>query len=208
MKYAFDPPVSVTPGNTYYIVLYEQVGSTRYHESVGPPYTNGGAYYKNPGEDWVAGLPLWGPGDHDMPFQTLYLSATDNPVADAGPDIIAEANETVVLDGSASFDMDSTIVNYEWVRLPVAPILGAIYSGADPTCETEALGRVEEVIQLTVTDEYGATGTDTMKIINKQVQDLRNDVNRILRNPFFRFGYRPMGSQYPYIYRPDGKNSK
>jgi peptidoglycan hydrolase CwlO-like protein len=38
------------------------------------------------------------------------------------------------------------------------------------------LGRAEEVIELTVTDNYWATGTDTVRIINRTTQDLKDQV--------------------------------
>lgn len=53
-----------------------------------------------------------------------------------------------------------------------------IYSGPDPNCQTRALGRVEEVIELTVTDNSLATATDTVKIINRIIHELQQPVNQ------------------------------
>jgi hypothetical protein len=98
---------------------------------------------------------------------------TEPPIADAGDDIIAGANETVTLDGSASYDPDGIIIKYTWKRLPDDVIL---YSGESPTYNTKALGRVEEVIELTVTDNSSATASDTLKIVSRTTADLQNQL--------------------------------
>ena len=98
---------------------------------------------------------------------------TEPPTADAGDDIVADANEKVILDGSGSSDPDGQIIKYTWKRLPDDMV---IYSGKEPTCQTKALGRVEEVIELTVTDNSLATAADTVKIINRTTQDLKDQL--------------------------------
>jgi hypothetical protein len=95
------------------------------------------------------------------------------PTANAGDDIIADANEEVTLDGSGSSDPDGQIIKYTWKRLPDNVV---IYSGPDPNCQTKALGRVEEVIELTVTDNSLATATDTLKIISRTTQQLKDQL--------------------------------
>jgi hypothetical protein len=92
---------------------------------------------------------------------------TDPPVADAGPDLDAFAGELVTLDGSYSHDPDGSIVSWDWRSLsdPQNPIVA---NGEVTTMN--AHGFVEELIELTVTDNYGVTGTDTMKIINPGVE--------------------------------------
>lgn len=84
------------------------------------------------------------------------------PVADAGYDEIAYADEIVTLDGGGSYSIDGDIVNYTWTRLLGNVVL---YSGSEPTYDTTALGWVEEIIVLTVTDNYAATATDMMSIL-------------------------------------------
>ena len=90
------------------------------------------------------------------------------PVADAGRDLVAHANEEVVLDGSGSYDPDGSIVTYTWRRLPDNVVL---YSGPEPTFTTRALGRVEEIIELTVTDDLEGSSSSTMTITNTLVQN-------------------------------------
>ena len=98
---------------------------------------------------------------------------TDPPVADAGDDVVADANEVVILDGSASYDPDGEIIQYTWKRIPDEVV---IYSGKDPNCQTRALGRAVEVIELTVTDNYWTTATDTVRIVSLTTQDLKDQV--------------------------------
>ena len=62
---------------------------------------------------------------------------------------MASANEEVVLDGSASYDPDGEVTEYLWKRLPDNVI---IYQGPEAACTTRALGRAQELIELTVTD--------------------------------------------------------
>ncbi len=91
------------------------------------------------------------------------------PVADTGTDVIADANQMVVLSASASYDPDGHIAQYTWTALPENEIL---YSGEESTFTTRALGRVEEVIKLTVTDNQGASSEDTVSIFNRRVEEI------------------------------------
>jgi hypothetical protein len=98
------------------------------------------------------------------------IVASSDLIANAGLDIIADANEPVTLDASDSSSPAGSIVLYTWTALPEEEVL---YSGPDSTFVTEALGRVEEVIKLTVTDDLGATAEDTVSIFNKRVEDIQ-----------------------------------
>jgi len=102
------------------------------------------------------------------PTSEYDITPNDPPIADAGDDQVADGNAIVTLDGSASYDPDvgDTIINYRWVRLPDNLEL---YSGSNSTYDTTALGRAEEVIELTVLDNHTATSTDTMVILNSRI---------------------------------------
>jgi hypothetical protein len=124
------------------------------------------AGFQCPGADSVGKIDnvvlyAFGPGENDP------------PVANSGDDIVADANEEVTLDASNSRDPDGQIIKYTWKRLPDGVI---IYSGKEPTCQTKALGRVEEIIELTVTDDSLATATDTLKIISRTTQELKDQL--------------------------------
>ena len=83
------------------------------------------------------------------------------PAADAGlnqtvTDIDGSGGETVALDGSGSSDPDGSISSYEWTE--GATTLG---SGSTPNVELEA---GTHTITLTVTDNVGATDSDTVEV--------------------------------------------
>ncbi len=84
------------------------------------------------------------------------------PVADAGPDrskvdLDNSGSEPLILDGSASTDADGTIVSWSW------SVNGAEF-GTGETLEVSAAVGVHTVI-LTVTDDEGAAGTDSLNIV-------------------------------------------
>lgn len=87
------------------------------------------------------------------------------PVADAGPDqlvtdIDANGTESVTLDGTASVDHDGSLVTYSWKE-------GAteIGTGVQPSAPLSA---GVHTITLNVTDDLGATATDTVVITVNQ----------------------------------------
>jgi hypothetical protein len=77
------------------------------------------------------------------------------PVATAGPDQNV-TDMIVLLDGSASYDPDGTIVSYEWSEW------GSRIAGDQITEVIFAVG--SHIVTLTVTDNDGATATDTVII--------------------------------------------
>ncbi|ALO33366.1 hypothetical protein CMT41_00555 [Colwellia sp. MT41] len=113
---------------------------------------------------------------------TFALTATDNsgaqaqdtiaitinpvnsaPIANAGIDILITNGETVELDGSQSIDTDGNIVSYQWsflnnqtLTIDNAESVMAGFVAPSVTANT----RYE--LQLTVTDNQGATDTDTV----------------------------------------------
>lgn len=101
------------------------------------------------------------------------------PVADAGADVVEEQNppeipfpNLIQLNGSASYDTTGEIVSYLW-EIETKPTLSNSYIDTQNTSTPiasfvapfESLSVGSYTIKLTVTDEFGATDTDTM-IIN------------------------------------------
>ena len=96
-----------------------------------------------------------------IPGSPLPPPPNQSPVADAGSnqskqDVDMDGIESFTLNGSGSFDPDGAIVSYEW------SIQGSVVgTGANPVI-TLPIGVY--TVTLTVTDDEGATGTDTMAI--------------------------------------------
>jgi outer membrane autotransporter protein len=85
------------------------------------------------------------------------------PVAHAGPDqnladTDQQPGENVVLNGSASQDPDGRIVSYQWSTAAGLPLA----SGVNPTVR---LPDGQQTLTLLVTDEAGASASDTVSIV-------------------------------------------
>lgn len=90
------------------------------------------------------------------------------PVANAGTDVTVNAAGAVALDGSASKDTDGQVVSYSWKQTsgPSVALTGASTATASadiPAVTTDT----QFVFSLTVTDNEGATATDTVLVTAK-----------------------------------------
>lgn len=98
---------------------------------------------------------------------TTTTVANDPPIADAGGPYTVEKNGEIVLDGTGSADADGTIEAYAWEIVDEGNKVGSL-SGADTATPTYTAPKGEEGIEisvrLTVTDDDGATATDTAPI--------------------------------------------
>ncbi len=99
-----------------------------------------------------------GDTDTDTVIITISDVANVQPVANAGDDITVEQDESVLFDGSSSYDMDGTIVSYSWDFGD-----GNTATGVSPTHIFTMAGTYDVV--LTVTDDDGATDTDSLVVI-------------------------------------------
>ena len=94
------------------------------------------------------------------------LNAVSNtpPVADAGRDQTVDEDTSVMLSGSGS-DSDGTIVGYRWTQMSGTSVM---LTGANTRTASFTAPDVDSdedlVFQLTVTDDRGASGTDSLRV--------------------------------------------
>ncbi len=87
------------------------------------------------------------------------------PTANAGSDqSITLPLSAVTLDGTGSIDPDGTISSYSWTQVS-GPAQGTIVSASSATTVVSSLVKGTYVFRLTVTDNLGATGTDTVSVV-------------------------------------------
>jgi hypothetical protein len=102
----------------------------------------------------------------DVTVIVSQANSTNNlpPIANAGADITLQVGTTGVrLDGSASKDPDGTIVSYKWTKISgPADFNLSTWNAATTVLSQVVLGVY--VFRLTVTDDKGATGTDTVTV--------------------------------------------
>ncbi len=109
-------------------------------------------------------------------YDTAPPIPNEPPIAYAGDDVIAYAGDEVELDGSASYDTDGNIVSWVWRSL--SEIDNPIVAEGEITTMT-AHGYVEEIIELSITDDRGATITDTMRIIPEEIAALKEQISTL-----------------------------
>jgi hypothetical protein len=85
------------------------------------------------------------------------------PTANAGVDrTITLPVNTITLSGSGT-DPDGSIASYAWIKIS-GPVAGTMTNAATPTPAITGLTQGDYQYQLTVTDNSGATGKDTMRV--------------------------------------------
>jgi hypothetical protein len=112
---------------------------------------------------------------------TVLAKENKKPIANAGKDImIAVPATSATLNGQLSYDEDGTITGYSWKQVsgPAAATIG----GNTVVTTAKNLQPGEYVFELTVTDNNGATGKDSVNV--SVVNNLRYDENiTIYPNP-------------------------
>jgi hypothetical protein len=96
------------------------------------------------------------------------LNTNQSPVADAGSDQNVTQGQAVTLDASNSYDSDGSIVSYEW------RVNGELLSTQVSFTKSDFIVGTH-TITLTVTDEEGASGSDSVNVV----------VNEIFNNNFY-----------------------
>jgi len=132
-----------------------------------------GLYFANAGKDDVDEARNIMSGITDEPSSVdnakviIDSSSSENaiPTANAGVDSTILVNETITLTGIGT-DTDGMIVSYEWKK-------GSEVLGASATLEYIPTEVGTDTLTLTVTDDDGATATDTVNIIVQNVSNIR-----------------------------------
>ncbi|HSZ34035.1 MAG TPA: PKD domain-containing protein, partial [Puia sp.] len=97
---------------------------------------------------------------------TVLAAPNQAPIANAGTDqTISLPTTSVSLDGTKSHDPDGTISSYRWTEISGNPVTIVNSTTATPTVTGLSAGTF--VMQLIVTDNEGATGTDNVTITVK-----------------------------------------
>ncbi|MDA0127984.1 glycosyl hydrolase family 18 protein [Vibrio sp. MarTm2] len=87
------------------------------------------------------------------------------PVANAGADVTVVGPATVSLDGSASKDSDGTIASYQWSQVSGTPVTLVGASSAAASFDVNEVTQTQTLsFKLTVTDNEGATASDTVTV--------------------------------------------
>ena len=123
-----------------------------------------------------------GASTSDTVTLTVSMSPVGNtpPQADAGSDLSVQTNDTLTITGSG-IDSDGTIVSYRWTKDGVELATTATFDYTPTVVGTDTL-------TFTVTDDKGATASDTMVVTVSAVpvpnnaptvttQDLTTDIN-------------------------------
>ncbi|WFB50748.1 glycosyl hydrolase family 18 protein [Vibrio coralliilyticus] len=90
------------------------------------------------------------------------------PVAAAGADVSVTGPASVVLDGSSSSDSDGSVASYVWEQLSGTSVSLTGANTAQASFDVAEVAQTETLtFKLTVTDNEGATGTDTVVVTVK-----------------------------------------
>ncbi|NRF13688.1 glycosyl hydrolase family 18 protein [Vibrio coralliilyticus] len=134
-----------------------------------------GAYVRNLG---LAGLFSWEiDADNGDILNAMHeglaggTPANRAPVAAAGADVSVTGPASVVLDGSSSSDSDGSVASYAWEQLSGTSVSLTGANTAQASFDVAEVAQTETLtFKLTVTDNEGAKGTDTV-VVTVQAKD-------------------------------------
>ncbi len=178
--FLFDPPLNLTPGVVYHVVVYikpEYINSGFLLGIIGTPATtcNNSSTYDQASNQWIECAIASNGNSFELGLKTFYKDYQERPVAILNSSkLCAGANETLTLDASASNDPDGNILSYSFQRLPIDNEESIVVQPS-PIIQWTTLGRAEEVIKLTIMDDKGAIAENRISIINKYLCDMQQN---------------------------------
>jgi hypothetical protein len=109
-----------------------------------------------------------------MPATTAVFERTNiEPLANAGPDQSVNEQSVVSLDALSSSDPDGTIASYSWSQIAGTAVALSDATSATPVFTSQELTLASSLLfELTVTDNMGLAGTDTVVITVNPVNAL------------------------------------
>jgi hypothetical protein len=130
---------------------------------------------------YVAQLQVTAGDRSDIDTVMITVSANEAPIADAGDDQSVDVGETVILDGSGSFDPDGlpAPISYEWLIISAPTGSFAIVNNSDTSTAsfTPDLVGIYEV-QLTVSDGADSAADTLVVTVNEVIiEPLTCDIN-------------------------------
>ena len=103
------------------------------------------------------------------------------PVADAGEEQEVYEGATIVLDASASYDVDGVIASYRWTQTEGTPVSLSAPEGSKITCIAPEVQRKGAVLtfQLTVTDDGNLSSTDTCTVTVENLKIVKPKIIKV-----------------------------
>jgi len=124
-------------------------------------------------------------GSDDVTVLVLDSTSPGNqaPVANAGTDVTVQLPTAgITLDGSASYDADGSIVSYKWTKISGPSTFTLLTPSSSTTVLNNMVSGVY-IFRLTVTDDKGATGTDTVTITVLNLKSATTGVLTMVASP-------------------------
>lgn len=155
----------------------------------------------------------------DSDPDTVTINSIENtaPVANAGADQDADIGQSMMLDGSQSFDADGDPLSYQWALIHKPASSQAVLLGADtvtPSVEIDVYG--EYVVQLVVNDGQLDSQPDTVMLTSENLRPvaIAGDDGEAKTGDMVNLdgsqSYDPNGDNITYqwalIHQPDGSN--
>lgn len=158
------PDQTGTTGNVSAAPEFADAGNGDFRLTRGSPMIDTGADDAAITDDFL-GNPRPVDGDDEEGAVTdIGAYEASPPDAQAGVDRTVGGSAAVVLNGSESFDADGTIATYVWTQTSGRDVTLAAGNTASPTF-TAPEYRDTLIFDLTVTDDFGFTDTDEVRIV-------------------------------------------